>query len=131
MSDLETEIRSRVESFVEELTVLVRQSAVDAAVNALKGSGGLLPKVGGRKAGKSSGSKVGRGKGNRRDAKAIQRTQAKVFAFIEKNSGARAEEIRKALKITPTITGDALTRLMKAKSIKSKGERRATTYSKA
>ena len=130
MPDLETEIRSRVESFVEELTVLVRQSAVDAAVNALRGSGGSVVKAG-RGGLKASGSKVGKGKGNRRSPGQIKRTLSKVLAHVKAHEGARAEDVRKALKLTPTQTGDALTRLLKAKSIKSKGERRATVYSKA
>jgi hypothetical protein len=132
MADLDATIRRLVDNFVEELTGLVRQAAVDAAVSALKGTGGSV-KVGGRRAAKRSGPKT-RAKGGRRSPEEIKKTLGKVLRYIKENKGTRSETIRKELGLSATQTGDALLRLLDPKGptgkvIAKKGSRRSTTYS--
>lgn len=124
MPDLKSEIRTLVESFVEDLNKLVRQSAIDAAVDALRGTSSSS-----EGANRRSATKQGRGV-HRRSPSEILRTETKVVAYIEKHPGQRSEDIRKALKLSPSVTGDALKRLVSKKALRSKGQRRATTYSK-
>ncbi len=136
MSTLDNEIRSRVESFVADISSLIRQAAVDAAVNALRGQGGGVVGYTGAKRGPKPGMAAARraaaGGGRiRRTEAQIQQTMSKVLSFIESNAGSRSEEIRASLNLTAPQTADSLKRLLSEKSIKSKGQRRGTTYSKA
>ncbi len=132
MPTLEDEIRNHVEAFVTELSSLIRQAAADAAVSAL--TGGQMPSMrmggGGAKRGPQTGAPKKAGGRIRRNQAQIEQTVSKVLGYVESNGGSRAEKIRAALGLSAPQTADALRRLMSEKSIKSKGERRATTYSK-
>lgn len=131
MSQIDNQIRARIEEFVADLSQLVRDSAVEAAVAALKGSAGQRSSAPSSKTKKSRVVTGGGGRrtGKRRSPREIERTLKTVADHIKKNPSQRAEDIRKALKLSPAETGDALKRLVENKSIKSKGERRQTTYS--
>jgi septum formation inhibitor MinC len=129
MSKIDTEIRNRVEAFVAELTGLIRQAAVDAAVNALQGQ----VSTSGAKRGPKSASAAPQKAGTRvrRTEAQIQATMSKVLGYIESHPASRSEDIRAAINVEAPQMADALRRLMAEKSIKSKGSRRTTTYSKA
>lgn len=126
MPTLDNEIRSRVESFVAEISSLIRQAALDAAVDALRGqgTGSYTGAKRGPKPGKKQGGRI------RRTEAQIQQTMSKVLSFVESHAGSRAEEIRTALNLTAPQTADSLKRLVAEKSLKSKGQRRATAYTK-
>jgi len=127
MPTLDTEIRNRVESFVSEISSLIRQAALDAAVDALRGQGSSS--YTGAKRGPKPGKKQS-GRVRRTEAQ-IQQTMSKVLSYVEAHPASRAEEIRAELNLTSPQTADSLKRLVAEKSLKSKGERRATAYSKA
>ncbi len=128
MTNVEHEIRSRVEAFVAEITALIRQAAVDAAVNALTSGGAVGGR--GRVASLSKPSKKPQGRIRRTEAQ-IQATMAKVLSFIDSHPGSRSEEIRASTHVPAKEMADALRRLVSEKSVKTKGMRRATTYTKA
>ncbi len=126
MTNLDNEIRNRVEAFVSEISGLIRQAAVDAAVSALTGQRGGAkrgPKPGA--AAKKSGRRI------RRTEAQIQQTMSKVLSYVDSHAGSRSEAIRSALNLSAPQMADSLKRLMSEKSIKSKGQRRGTTYTKA
>ena len=131
MSTLDTQIRNRVESFVAELTGLIRQAAVDAAVSALNGQRGAT--YTGAKRGPKPGAAAAGRKGTRvrRTEQQIQSTMKNVLEFIASKPGSRSEDVRSGLGLPAATMADALKRLMADKSIKSKGQRRGTTYAKA
>ena len=54
-----------------------------------------------------------------------------VLEFIGSKPGSRSEDIRSGLGLPAATMADALKRLAADKSIKSKGQRRGTTYAKA
>lgn len=125
MPTVESEIRGVVDQFVERLSALVHRAAVDAAVDALRGTSS--------KAKVSKGGGIARrpSKGPRRTSKDIQKTLNRVVAFVEAHPGSRSEDIKKGLKLSAAQTGDALTRLVDSKTLKRKGQRRASTYTKS
>ena len=131
MSTLDTQIRSRVESFVSELSGLIRQAALDAAVTALNGQRGSSGYTGAKRGPKPGAAAARKGARVRRTEAQIQTTMQKVLSFIDSNPGSRSEEIRSSLGLPTPAMADALKRLMAEKSIKSKGQRRGTTYAKA
>jgi len=131
-----SEIRALVDDFVEKLSALVRQSAVNAAIDALRGGVSAPVRRGpGRPPRSASAAPAPRagGKGTRvrRTLADIQKTMDRVADYVASHDAVRAEDIKKALKLTSAQNGDALRRLVDTKVLKTKGERRATTYSKA
>lgn len=130
MTNTDTDIRNRIESFVAEMTALIRQAAVESAIAALNGSNGYSGAKRGPKP-KNANLPTQGGKRVRRSEKDILQMMSKVVAFIESNPGSRSEDIRAKLGVTAPQLADSLRRLIADKSIKSKGQRRGTTYSKA
>ena len=132
-----SEIRALVDDFVEKLSNMVRQAAVDAAIDALRGGGAAPARRGpGRPrstaaAPRAAAAAGGKGKRVRRTLADIQKTMDRVAEYVSSHDAVRAEDIKKALKLTSAQNGDALRRLVESKVLKTKGERRATTYSKA
>ncbi len=64
----------------------------------------------------------------RRDEAQIAATKKLVLDYIAKNPGKRSEQLRPGLKLDRAVFTDAITRLKADKKIKSKGQKRATTY---
>ena len=64
----------------------------------------------------------------RRDESQIAATKKLVLDYIAKNPGKRSEQLRPGLKLDRAVFTDAITRLKADKKIKSKGQKRATTY---
>jgi hypothetical protein len=133
-----SEIRALVDDFAEKLSALVRQSAVNAAIDALRGGSPAPVRRGpGRPPRSASAAPAPRpsagGKGTRvrRTLADIQKTMDRVADYVSSHDAVRAEDIKKALKLTSAQNGDALRRLVDTKVLKTKGERRATTYSKS
>ena len=130
-----SEIRALVDDFVEKLSNMVRQAAVDAAIDALRGNSAAPARRGpGRPRSTAAAPRAaaaGKGKRVRRTLADIQKTMDRVAEYVASHDAVRAEDIKKALKLTSSQNGDALRRLVDSKVLKTKGERRATTYSKA
>ena len=130
---IEKEIESRVSAFVSELTVLVRQAAVDAVADVL----GSAKRGPGRPKGAVSApaakapSAKPAAKGGRRTPEQIAATLETVHGYIKSHANVRSEHIRAALKLPRPVMLDALDRLRAAKKIKMKGMKRAATYTVA
>ncbi len=115
-----------LESFAEEIREEVQRQAMAAL------SGGF---VGGTKtngqfkarAAKAAAVKRGR-KGAKRDPKALEALVGKVGDFIAKHPGLRVEEINKQLGTTTKELALPIKKLIEAKTIKAKGQRRSTKY---
>jgi hypothetical protein len=124
---VETTIRARVETFASELIALIRSSAVEVVEEAL---GGKATRGGGgrgraRSAPRASGR---RPKGAKRDPKLLESLTEKLGAFIKKNPGLRIEQIGKALGAATKDLALPVKKLIAAKRVSTKGQRRATTY---
>jgi hypothetical protein len=134
-------IRSRIDSFLTELGALVRQSALEAAQEALgegaprrrgpgrpKGSGRRGPgrprKAGRRRAGRPARG----GKRIRRSTEDLAAIGARVLAQVRSKAGQRLEEIGRALKTDTAVLKKPVADLLKAKKLKTKGAKRGTKY---
>jgi len=122
---VESEIRARVEAFAADLVSLIKSSALDVVHEALGESPG-----GRRRA--SLGSAVGllssREKGAKRDPQVLEALVERLGAFVIKNPGKRIEEIGSELAIATKELALPVKKLIAAKRISTKGQRRATTY---
>jgi len=121
------EIRDVIESFVEELSALVRTAALQSVTNAFGGGAaggrrGRAPRMGKGPAAAS------RAKGEKRSPQALLQLVSRLQAEIKGKPGLRMEQIAKALNSSTKELALPAKKLIAEKKIKTKGERRATKY---
>lgn len=126
-NSIQSEIQARVEAFANDLIALIQASALEVVQGALGASGGVTRGRGSRGAIASFAAPSG-GKGQKRDPQVIVAITAKLAAHIAKNPGQRIEEIGKALGTPTKDLTLPVKKLIESKQIKTKGQRRATTY---
>jgi hypothetical protein len=120
MSDVHTQIERLVATFVEQVTALARQAAMDTLSTGLKRKGGitLLAGVPGR----------GRGKGVKRTQNDLARTGDKLLEFVAANPGLRIEQINKQLGTSTRDLQLPIRKLIADGALKTKGQKRSTQY---
>jgi hypothetical protein len=123
------QIQARVEAFVEELSELIRQSALDTVSKVLRGddSDG---RRGRRGAGARSVETRGRGraKGAKRSQDELERLTGRLLAHVKANAGQRIEQIAKGMGVSTRELNLPAKKLIANKSIRTKGQQRATQY---
>ena len=137
---LDHAIRTRIDSFLAELSSLVRKSAMEAVHEVLgegasrpwgpggpKGSGRRSPGRP-RKAGRRPGRPSRAGKRIRRSAADLEKIAARVLAHVRSNAGHRLEQIGKALKTETAILKRPIANLLAARKLRTKGQKRGTMY---
>ena len=139
------QIESRVQSFVTEITTLVRTAAIDSVGAALgasstpakRGPGrpkGYSPKAAKAKAASAPASAkiparpTRGGRRLRRSSEDVEAISAKFLAFVKGNDGKRLEEISKGLGINTADLKLPAQKLLAAKSVKTSGQKRGTKY---
>jgi hypothetical protein len=124
-------IRSRVEAFAEELSALIRDSAMETVRDAL-GGGGAAPRRGargGRVAASTAPVRAGRReKGQKRDPDEIERLTGRLLDYIKGNAGQRIEQIAAGMGTVTKELNLPVKKLIAQKSLKTKGQKRATQY---
>jgi hypothetical protein len=125
-------IRSRVEAFAQELSALIRDSAMETVRDAL-GGGGSAPRRGargGRTATSSAPVRAAgrREKGQKRDPAEIERLTSRLLDFIKSNAGQRIEQIAAGMGTVTKELNLPVKKLIAQKALKTKGQKRATQY---
>ncbi len=158
MSNAEHTIKLRVDAFVNDLSDLIRQSALEAVSDALKKGGVAAPAAPvarrpgrpakvveapvapkpaakpGRPAKASSGSAASaaaaakRRAGEKRSPVLLAQVTDQVGNHIKSNPGQGVEQIAKALSTTTKELTLPIRKLLGDKKITSKGQKRATRY---
>ncbi|HEX3777278.1 MAG TPA: DNA-binding protein [Polyangiaceae bacterium] len=122
-------IRNRVEAFADELSALIRDSAMETVREAL-GGGGSAPRRGGRgraaAPAKLNGSR--REKGQKRDPGEIERLTSRLLDYVKGNPGQRIEQIAAGMDTVTKELNLPVKKLIAQKSLKTKGQKRATQY---
>ena len=137
MNRTEQQIQVRIETFVEELSALVKQAALESVSQALTGSRaagrGVSVRVRGRDSKATAG--VGRGarqrpgpRGPKRSPEALARLQTALLEEIQLNPGQRMEQLGDSLRVQTKDLDLVVKKLLAAKRVKKKGRTRATTY---
>ena len=135
MSSIERQIRDSIESFVTELNGLVRQAAVEAVKNALGGNGAPARRPAGDDGKAASASTRGRprrsrrGRRVKRSPRVLAKLQNALLEEITLNPGQRIEALGKTLGVPTKDLNLPIKRLLAAKQITKRGEKRATEYS--
>lgn len=125
-------ISERIQTFVQDLSSLVRRSALDAVHGVLSG----MTAPARRKPGRPAGAKTGRlravvrkaAKRGKRTTDQVEADAARLLAHIKANPGQRLEEISKALRTTTATLTLPVMKLLASKSIKKTGQKRGTMY---
>ena len=136
-NDIDSEIRARVDSFVNDLSTLIRAAAVEAVRGAL-GDGSAAPRRRGRprKAAPVLGSVARRaapiagrrGRRGRRSSAAVGEMTDKVRVHVRANPGHRLEEMGRALGMPTSELKLPVSKLMAAGELRTEGAKRGTRY---
>lgn len=138
---LDQQIRERISSFLEELSTLVRQSALEAVREALTGGAVATPARRGpgrppkpvaaaepasvAKAPKAARKASKRGK---RSSEDVTEIAAHLYDYISKNAGQSIEEIGRGMNTSTKTLKLPIKKLIEAKKLKTTGQRRGTRY---
>jgi hypothetical protein len=137
---LDQDIQSRIESFLAELSGLVKRSALEAVNEALGEGAAPVRRGPGRPRGstkarrgpgrpRKAASKVARaGKRIRRSAEDLELIAARVLTHVKSNAGHRLEEIAAALKLHTGVLKRPVAKLLEAKKLRTEGQKRGTKY---
>lgn len=120
-------LRSLVNEFVQNLTAAIEQNVLQAMRTTLTNRGPSASKRGQRRvtSGKAAG---GRARGQKRDPQELEALTNKLRAYVAKNAGQRIEQIGKGLGIPTKELALPAKKLLAAKLLTTKGQKRATTY---
>jgi hypothetical protein len=130
---LDSEIQSRISSFLDELSGLVKRQALEAVHEALGESAparrgpGRPRKVTVRR-GRRPKAMAKRGGRVRRSPEDLAKIQASLMAAVKSKQGQRLEEIGKALKTDTAVLKRPMALLLAAKKLKTTGAKRGTKY---
>jgi len=132
------EIRTRIDTFLAEMSELVRLAALGSVHAALggeleefnrRGSGrprgpGRPPKAAAR------GQRVAARTGGRirRSAEDLEKIAARVLTYVKSNAGQRLEQIGKALQTDTSVLKRPIANLVAARKLRTTGQKRGTMY---
>jgi hypothetical protein len=136
---LDTEIRSRIEAFLGEISSLVRQSALEAVREALGGNGigseaAPARRGPGRPRGSGTGARGGNGRtraagrGGRRSSEDLGSMTEQILAHVRSNPGLGAEQLGAALGIATKDMRLPMQKLIADGAVRTEGQRRGTKY---
>jgi DNA-binding NtrC family response regulator len=152
MSDVENELRSRVDGFVNELSALIRRQALQAVEEVLKkgdshahapahrgpGRPRKIPvdvaaapaarAKPGRPSKASAAAAAKRKAGEKRTPQQLGQITEQVFNYVKSNAGQGVEQIAKSLATSTKELTLPIRKLLADKKIGSKGQKRATRY---
>ena len=132
---LDTEIQSRISSFLDELSLLVKRQALEAVHAALGEAVGPARRGPGRP--RAVSMRPGRkprmiakrgGKRIRRSPEDLAKLQASILAAVRSKQGQRLEEIGRAMKTDTAVLKRPMALLLAAKKVKTQGKKRGTKY---
>jgi hypothetical protein len=125
VTDLDRAIRQRVEDFVQEMTELVRQAALES-VSAALGTPGAGPAKG-KSAKRASAGFVAK-RGGKRTAQELEQQGSALVTMIRQTPGIRADQLAKAMGVMTRDLALPIKKLLADKAITKKGQKRATAY---
>ena len=123
------EINDRVQSFVQELSELVKQATLESVQSALQGGPvGVLPMARGGQRG-AAGRKAAPGKrGGKRTSDELESLASSILRHIQSNPGQRMEQLSASLDIPSKELTLPIKKLMQENRLRTKGQKRATAY---
>jgi hypothetical protein len=116
MLDFQTEMNRLVSGFVNQISSLAREAAIDTLERALaNGSSGK----------RSDGA---RRRGEKRSSNELEHLASEFFEFVVRHPGLRIEQINKQLETNTRDLMLPIRKMIADGALKTKGARRSTTY---
>ena len=127
---LDSQIQDHIQSFVEELTLLIKRAAVQSVAEALNEGGSRRGPGRPRGAARSVAAPAGasRRKGAKRDPQELEALTEKLNTYIKSHGGQRIEQIAQGMGTSTKELALPAKKLLATKKIKTTGTRRATKY---
>jgi hypothetical protein len=123
-------VQQMIAVLVSDLEALIRQAALETVQQALGGGGATpLPRTGRKAPPRAKGQP--RAKGAKRSADDVEALKSKLLKYVAGHAGERIEHIGKALGESTKELRLPMQKLVAEKAVKTKGQRRAMTYSAA
>jgi hypothetical protein len=131
MPNINDAIRAALDAFVDDISTLIQQSALESVELALAGAS-VIPGKRGRGARAAAPLFVplaqNRKKGAKRTPEELEQLIKKLHGYIAKNPGQRIEQIAQGLDISTKELNLPAKKLISEKKLSTKGQKRATTY---
>lgn len=128
-ADLDSALQAAVETFVVQLKDIFQRTALERVQSAL---GAEEPVARGGRAAKSAaaapGSPRGRKKGAKRTPEELEALVSSLLAYVKKHPGERIEQIGTGLGLGTKDLALPARKLIADKLLRTKGQKRATTY---
>lgn len=125
---IDQQIRARIDSFVAELAALVRDAALESVKGALVSEQGGRGRRGPGRPRRLAASDGGAQRGSKRTPEALEQLKENLFEVISLNPGQRMEELGRLLEVSTKDLTLPVKKLLGEKRVKTKGQKRATTY---
>jgi HPt (histidine-containing phosphotransfer) domain-containing protein len=131
MANISDTIRSALEAFVDDISNLIQQAALESVEAALAGASTIPGRRG--RGGRASAHSFAalaqsRKKGAKRTPEELEQLIKKLHSYIGKNPGQRIEQIAQGLDISTKELNLPAKKLISEKKLSTKGQKRATTY---
>lgn len=133
-NNIDKEIRLRIDSFIGELSQLVKDAALEAVQDALGGNTPIRRTNTAKASEDSNSASTARktakrkGKRHRRTAADLENMASRIFDHVKSNPGQRMEAISAALGEQTYDLRRPLEQLKTEKAFKTTGQKRATQY---
>jgi len=131
MANISDTIRAALDAFVNDLSSLIQEAALESVEQALA-EASTIPGRGGRAARSAAPSfaslSQNRKKGAKRTPEELEQLIKKLHGYIAKNPGQRIEQIAQGLDISTKELNLPAKKLISDKKLSTKGQKRATTY---
>jgi hypothetical protein len=133
MSKLRSQLDQLANTFANGVLAAIRGASIEDLLGESRGAGGRARRApgggGGGQPDPLRGAKKRGGRLARRSAEDIQKVLAKVVSLVrEKKAGLRSEQIRKVLGLDVREVPRVLKEGLRTKKLRSKGQKRSTTY---
>jgi hypothetical protein len=127
-STLNTEIRSKIDAFVEQLTSHVKKAALDSVREAL-GNGVAPTRRGpGRPRGRTKAARPAPSSNGKRTPEQVQADAERIANYVRQHPGQRLEQIAAGLGAASNDLKLPVIKLLASKTLRKTGEKRGTMY---
>ena len=131
MANISDTVRAALDAFVDDISNLINQAALESVEQALAAASSIPGKRG---RGARSAAPVSislsqsRKKGAKRTPEELEQLIKKLHGYVAKNPGQRIEQIASGLDISTKELNLPAKKLISDKKLSTKGQKRATTY---
>jgi hypothetical protein len=129
------EIESLVSDFANQVSIVMRRSALEQVLAALGGDGAPVKRGPGRPRGSTNVAKRGPGrpagsknKRGKRTTEGVAEMGERLLSYVKSKPGLRADQIAKVFHTDSKTIRLPMQRLIALKKIKTKGQRRGMSY---